>query len=452
MKKPWRWLWVLPVTLLLLVLAVLALNAFDERLDANAATMGEPRAASVLEAQNGYLAVIAMGAADGADGTAYAQAWLAEARTAAGENRPEKQPQATRAQRAALCDSTQTSCLTALQDNLDSVGARLDTYGEDLARYEKLIDYRAYEEILDYRFSLESQFPRYAAMGGAQRAWLARAALAAQAGKVDAALTAVERDMAFQRVMLRDSRTLIGRMVAAANYSRDLAFLADLLQTSLGDLKPHAPRLTAMLKPIDRASLNMDALIETEFGAMKQLLKDPAAAGKGQSGFLETLGVRLLRLLYRPNATVNAAFADYMQIRESLRKPPATLTRNLDTQNKAADDAESGLALLDYIVNPVGKTLVKIAMPSFSAYALRLHDLDAMNRLLGLGAEIIAADVGAEDIAEFVSKSDARFFDPYSGKPMRWDAASKQLSFKVSDTLAKQRLFNVENGRMFLQM
>ena len=91
-------------------------------------------------------------------------------------------------------------------------------------------------------------------------------------------------------------------------------------------------------------------------------------------------------------------------------------------------------------------------MPSFVSYAQRLHDLDAMNRLLGLGAEIIAADVDEEGIAAFVAQSDARFFDPYSGKPMAWDATARQLSFKVSHVIATRKLFNVDNGRLFLRM
>lgn len=91
-------------------------------------------------------------------------------------------------------------------------------------------------------------------------------------------------------------------------------------------------------------------------------------------------------------------------------------------------------------------------MPSFSSVALRLHDLDAFNRLLGLGAEIIAADVSTEGIADFVAKSDARFFDPYTGTPMAWDAESRRLSFKASAALAKGKLANMENGRVFLRM
>ena len=446
MKKILRWL-LLPLVLMLLLLAVvIGINAFDESLNGKAATLGEPRAAGVAEAQNGYMAVIAMGAGDGSDSMGYAKAWLAEARMAAKEKRSENKIEVKRAERPVLCDALQTSCLAAVQNKADSISVQLDAYKEDLTRYETLIAYQAYEEILDYRVGLASQFPRYAPMIAAQRAWIVRAALAAEAGNLELALAAVERDIAFQRVMLAGSRTLIGRMVAAANYTRDIAFVADLLQTSLADLKPHALRLRAMLKPIDSAALNTDVLIETEFGAIKQALAMPAVASSfGQGSLYASLGVRFF---YQPNATVNEAYDFYMRTQSQLRKPPLELLRE-----SAAEAAAPGeMKFRDYFVNPVGRILTRIAIPSFSSYALRLHDLDAYNRLLGLAAEIIAADVAREGIADFVADADARFFDPYSGKPMAWDAATSQLSFKASDALAKRKLFNLENGRVFLRM
>lgn len=448
MKRLLRWHWLLPIAVLALAVGVVLVNAIDVPLNAEAAAMGEPRAASVAEDSNGYLAAIGMGAADGEDSLVFARAWLAEARAAASENRPEKQLESRRAQRLALCDAAQTSCLTALQDKADTT-SQLDAYHEDLARYEKLLAYRAFEEITDYPFGMASQFPRYAPMGAAQRAWLARAALAVHAEKVDEALVAVERDIAFQRRMLAGSRTLVGRMVAAANYTRALSFVADLLQSSLADLKPHAPRLQAMLQPLPPAALNLDALMAGEFGMMKRFLHNPAG-DSAQNSWPEKL--RML-FFYKRNATINDAYAFYSGKQQWLRKPPAQLAREVRDEASAVE-----MKPWDYLYNPMGKILTRVAMPSFSSYALRLHDLDAMNRLLGLAAEIIAADVPAEDVAAFVTKSEARFFDPYTGKPMTWDAADKRLSSSLSEAYATggttdtRKRFNIEGGRVYIRL
>ena len=233
MKQLQKGLKALAIVLLVAIVAVVAINAFDDKLDPGAAAAGEPRAPRVPDVQNGYFALLALGADDGTGGAAYAKAWLDEARAAAREKRIEKRAPVKRAKRPELCDPLRVSCLAALRDMRDmkdkvaETEALLDAWKEDLARYEKLIVSTAYEEVLDYPPRLESGLPSYVNLGTAQRAYLARAALAVHAGRLEEAVAQLEKDVAFQRVMLEGSRTLIGRMIAAANYSRDLAFNVD---------------------------------------------------------------------------------------------------------------------------------------------------------------------------------------------------------------------------------
>ena len=230
MKQLQKGLKALAIVLLVAIVAVVAINAFDDKLDPGAAAAGESRAPRVPDVQNGYFALLALGADDGTGGAAYAKAWLDEARAAAREKRIEKRAPVKRAKRPELCDPVRVSCLAALRDMRDIVTeneALLDAWKGDLVRYEKLIVSTAYEEVLDYPPRLESGLPSYVNLGTAQRAYLARAALAVQAGRMEEAVAQLEKDVAFQRVMLEGSRTLIGRMIAAANYSRDLAFNVD---------------------------------------------------------------------------------------------------------------------------------------------------------------------------------------------------------------------------------
>src|SRR5687768_12302408 len=88
------------VVLIVLPLAVvIGVNAFDETLTPQAARYGEPRSPAVPGDGNGYYALLAFGAPDGADGIVYARAWLEEARAAALANRAEKRPTEKRAKR-----------------------------------------------------------------------------------------------------------------------------------------------------------------------------------------------------------------------------------------------------------------------------------------------------------------------------------------------------------------
>ena len=105
----------------------------------------------------------------------------------------------------------------------------------------------------------------------------------------------------------------------------------------------------------------------------------------------------------------------------------------------------------EYVDNGMGNILVRVAAPDFSEYALRLHDLDGYHRLNGLWVEMLAAGVDAEAAGAFIAKSDARFHDPYTQKPMAWDAASKQISFRPQSASSSQQRYHAVQGRVFVQ-
>lgn len=188
------------------LVVVIGVNAFDENPTPQAASYGEARAPAVPGAENGYYALLGLGASDGADGILHARAWLDETRAAARANRAEKRPAEKRAKRPIVCDAAQTSCLVAVKAKPDEAKTQLEAYREDLARYQTLIDYKRYEEVLDFPLRASTSFPQYGPVTGAHRAYVLAAALAVERGDVEAAVSAMERDIAFQRVMSRSRR------------------------------------------------------------------------------------------------------------------------------------------------------------------------------------------------------------------------------------------------------
>ena len=440
-----RWVKWFGLLLLLAVSAVILINQFDEPPDPAAVAASTPRSPRVADGQNGYLRLLALGADDGADGMAYAKVWLDEARAAAREHRVARKATAKRAERPELCDPARVSCLSVVRDKPEEHAQSLQAWREDIARYESLLASTAYEEVLDYPQRLESRLPDYAKAGTAQRAWLLRAALAVHEARVEEALGAVERDIAFQRVMLAGTRTLIGRMVAAANYNRSLAFLTDLLQTSVLDMKPLAPRVAAMLESLPPAALSFDELMATEFAALRHALSQGVAAHEQSAqGVLQGFG---RRSFYKEQKTANRVYRQYVETAKHLNRP-ASQVRAVASQPLARAE----MTVWDYIDNPVGNILMRVATPSFGGYALRLHDLEARIRLLALASQIVANDVTGDPVADFVAKSDARYHDPYTGKPMAWDAAKQRLSFNQGRMDNTREAFNVEQGVVFVML
>jgi hypothetical protein len=431
--------WGLTLLIGLPLLAIVAINAFDEKLDPRAAAWGEPRKTAVPEAENAYYALVAMGAPDGGDGPAYARAWLAEARTAAKEKRNETQPVVKRASRPDVCKPALASCLNAAREKGAELATALDAYKEDLARYRTLIAAGRFEEVLDYPMRINATLPAYNETARAQRAWLTQAALAAEAGNLEDAIATVERDMAFYRVMLGGARTLIGKMSAARGYWTDLAFMADLMQQKSAALEPMMPRVRAMLNTIDPAALRMDSAMEGEFGVMKHLFRSPEGAPDftREVGLLGSVGIKVL---YKPNATINRAYRSFVAMTDALNQPPAGIA---PAWRKAVEPMTE-LRAWDYIDNPIAKILLSIALPDLHQYALRLHDLDAFNRLVTLRADALAAHVSTGQAAEFAAQSDVKLHDPYTGKPMVWNAAKTRFQFKPLGATAAQFGFNVD--------
>jgi hypothetical protein len=430
--------------------ALIAINAFDESLTPEAARYGEPRPPAVPEPENGYYALLAIAAGDGEDGAAYAKAWVAEARSAAQENRMELRLEVKRAQRPVVCDAAQTSCVAAAAAKPAETASQLEAYREDLERYEKLIALRRYEEVLDYPLRVVTQFPPYRPVMGAHQAYVLRAALAAASGDLEGAVAAIERDIAFQRVMLSGARTVLGKAVASANYWRDLAFVADLLESRAAALAPLHARLQEGLKPIDRAALQVSSAIEIEFAFAKRFLKNPVTAEPGHR-VAASAEQFIYQLFYKPNATINREVGRFLAMAAATSMPvnqgSAELTRILQREAK--------MGLWEYFDNPAGNLLRRIAMPEDGADAygrLRLHDLDGYNRLLGLRVEMMASGATADAAGAFVAKSDARFHDPYTGKAMTWDASARRLGFQArSKSIVNRKLFNGEKGWIYLQ-
>jgi hypothetical protein len=443
--------WAVLVLVVLPIAAVLAINAFDEPLTPQAQVYGEPRSPAVPGDENGYYALVGLGAPDGADPIMYARAWMDEARAAARANRREKRQPEKRAKRPMMCDAAQSSCLAAAKDKPDEVKAQLEAHREDLVRYEALIAFKRYEEVLDYPLRMSTAFPQYGSVTGAHRAYVLRAATEAQRGNIDAALAAIERDIAFQRTMMTGSRTLLGKVVASVDYWRDLAFLSDLMQNRKAEVRPHLPRIREMLKSTEFPAAGMGVIVESEFGFRKALLNDPLAPAEvaGNPDIVEKLAVRFL---YKPNATLNQEVKHLAAVAAAMDLPVNEGSAALG--KIMVGDVQ--MSPWQYVDNPTGNLLRRVAITDSGKEAyqrLRLHDVRAYARLVALQAELASANVETERIGAFVAASDARFHDPYTEKPMAWDAASRRLSVEVQSKVTQQRkLLNLDKGRVYVQL
>ena len=440
MKSAVKWI---GIAIGVVVLGLVALNSFDQDLDPRAAAYGKPRPAGVPDPENGYFAMLAMDASDGADGMAYANAWLAEARASARDGRRPQPPPRKQVKRPELCDPQESSCLAIIRGKGSQFTQELEPFSEDLARYEALLGFKRFEEVLDYQFGVESEIPRYASLIRAQRAYLLRAASEIDAGRAEEGVVALERELAWQRLFLAESRLLVGKMVAAAAYWRDLNVVANLLETKAEGLAPFLPRLQAMLAPLDTRTLSLAHAVETVFGvaaaSYSKVSKDRGDDWQTADWYLSG------PWLYKPNATTNYVYRYYTALGSTFGAPAHRAAAEWDAFSRTWHDLPWWL----YLYNPVGTILVSISMPAWNDYPLRLHDLDALNRLVGLRVELLAMGVNPEQVPESIAAAGPRFYDPYTQKPMRWDPQKKRLYFEAGSKRTRELKSGVENGRVY---
>jgi len=434
------------VSIATVFLAFIAINLFDEGLDPQAAMFGKPRPPKVPDSENGYIALLAMDASDGAVGIAYANTWLDEARAAARDGRRPSRTVSEQAKRPDLCDSREDSCLAVVREKGGQIAQQLGLFTEDLARYEALIAFKRFEEVLDYPFGLESDYPAYASLTQAQRAYLLRVALDFEAGRVEDGIAALERELAWQRLFLTESRMLVSKMVAIASYWRALMFVRNLLETRSAELAPFLPRLKVMLGPLDSAVLSLPRVVEVEFGLVVAAYSK-ISPDRSDIGQLVNWHFGGGALLYQPNATVNHAYRYYSTLGNLVFGAPAHL---VVSEWKAFSGAWHDLPWWRCVYNPIGKILLSVSMPDWNDYALRMHDLDALNRLVALRVELLASGVSPEQMAEIIAASDRRFHDPYTLRPMRRDTAKKRLYFEAGSKRIKELKNGVEDGRVFM--
>jgi hypothetical protein len=131
---------------------------------------------------------------------------------------------------------------------------------------------------------------------------------------------------------------------------------------------------------------------------------------------------------YKPQATLNRAYAMH---RENVRRYAREANAVLDAYISAASRPAAFYPWhpANFFYNPVGNILVGLGAFDYSEYAFRLHDLAGHARLLELQRRIIEAQVAPQRIPAMLANVGIHLMDPYTGRPMHWDAASASLSF-----------------------
>lgn len=282
-------------------------------------------------------------------------------------------------------------------------------------------------------FYLLAEFPSYTLLVRAHELLLAQAALEWMHGQPQQAV-----DIAGQAVQLRSrlsghSNSLIASMIALAMQHRELRWLSDA---------------SAHIEPQTRqdASIKIKELLSTSPSPLNQALegeKQFVASGMfslNNPGLLNTpwdeplarwrlVLNRASNLAFLPKQTLNLSISNLNQV-QAISDLPADKVEAAFSAAMRQWDEDAACSPWKHLRNAAGVCLAAVGMPNYQRYVQRIADIDGYRRLVLLQHHATLEKVAPADMPAWLAQSPNELHNPYTLKPMQWDATTQSLVFE----------------------
>ena len=335
-----------------------------------------------------------------------------------------------------LCDTEKDKCLQVYQAKQAELKAELAERKIYLARYRKIREYEDFGAAMSL-LNHQTPIPSWASI--LRTSHLVDGDIAVRMADKDTQKAALE-DLAAEvnswRRLLQSNDWLITQMISVAALHRKYRLASEIMNMYPEVVTTYPAILEKITAPLLPEVTNVVSSMraEAQFGA--GTFRDMKQSGKFLSdSFFEGMpGPPLLAAFYlgglRTNASTNLAYASFKEVLELFAKSPKAILEGeqamLDRQAKLLDFSVGAV-----FYNPVGRILQAYGRPSMTPYAFRIADLIGLSRLVGTQRRVIAEKVPLENVGKALANIGPGLMDPYTEKPMRWDAATKRISFEL---------------------
>ena len=336
-----------------------------------------------------------------------------------------------------LCNADQENCLQVYQSNAVAIENEIASRTIYLERWRKI---RTLEEFAspNSKITTATSIPDWHTAMRVSEWVSAQVALDMRLkDKQRAALTELATDMATWRRALATHDWVVGQMVAIVSLHRKYR-LASEIMNAYPDVVSRFPELMqAIAAPIALADATLLTSARTEARIRMQHLWDLGGEGRTSTQWLyaesptDFLKPFALRVAYQPQATLNEAFTVFRMSMAHLDQSPKDYLASDAAFRQKLEDLRR-FRPLDIFYNPAGRLDVGEGLDfDLSRWHLRLVDMVGLTRLVALQRHLIADKVQANQVVQALSAYKAELLDPYTEKPMQWNAASSQLSFEL---------------------
>lgn len=424
------------------VLAWLGYNYFDRPLLPGAQALLDAPAETVPDAENLYLAMLALPIA-GEEAAHERGAAALAAYEAARKKGPAPKTHAEALGRpmaafdegeVRLCSAGNQegayACLRGSLEQRAAVEALLAKYWPLVQRYEALSAYPRYADPVtpstDAPLAIATAFLL-------SRLELSALALAASDGAANEAAGSLARSAAiWRRVLLAPDVALIDKLMASRALSAHTLLASEFLRLLPLDA-PGLAAIEALLAPLSEPERSLAGPLAKEFrmqAASWTALLNPEGEAVRRD-FPETPSW-WFRTLAKTNASINLSYADLERVLAVERRGCVAIRSEVEAANKRPVATASDLPWYAYLYNPMGRILhMTMADADLNLQFLgRQCNLLALQGMVGLQLELRRAGLGPEATAAAVQSSG--FKDPNTGKAYVYDAAARTLSFTYS--------------------
>jgi hypothetical protein len=462
----WKGLFIIAVLVGALRIAMLAVNLRDEPISAQVLAMRALPANSIPDRDNIFLALV--GADAPADASpaevglariaAYNAALQAKDAGRAGkaakeaDAAPKVAPLRLRGTLAA-CKTIDAACWREVPDHRAEIAALMRENAVLVGRYRALQGLAGYHDTALYDV-MRGGYPPTLAFGKDQRRlYIADLALRLRSGESQVrrqAFSDLGADIETWRRVLVGQGTLISSLVALACIHGDELLVAlAIADPATGVADEPDGIVPPTFAPGD---FQLGTAFAAEFRAMspmwQQLRDDGGIApatwvhADGPAARFQSAWLQPGNLLLRPGATANLQAQFFTRLIAAAGLPPDQFLP-AEAQLQRWSREHTALASIRALYNPLGRTMLDIATPSYGQYVRRSWDVAAFQRLVRLCFEIRRQRIGPDDIPRFMQAHPEWSTHPMDHRPFTWNRTSRTLAVQVLGKHPQSRSFEV---------
>lgn len=426
----------------LLISLFLVINWKDEALSEQAQAMSQEKPVQVADAQNGFYILKTMDAPADTDVFKAGLEKVSVERALYLKNRGTYQAPV---QNAAIpkvvkfswdqknCQRT-TNCVQDTLAHRSEVSEQMKSNQLLLQRYEMMQKTGDFEERLLPTFTAE--LPLYGLLLKAMEMQTAQAVFYIADGKLDAGLQALENNNRYARSVLKNSYSLVSKMVALTGLRKQVRAVSELATLYPVLNSQYAARMMQLVSPMSDAERSLSAAFSYE-ALLGMRFNEDLRNSKESAEVVDAEDVPwpvypLLKYSYQSNAT-NNLLAQYWGILINTAKQQSPDIPAMEKQLAELEGQRLGTGIFSfhhYAYNPAGKILVQIGIPSYySQYLERSVDAEGYMRLVALQLDILEKKIPLADIPGYVANAGKAYRNPYDDTAMIWDASKRQLQF-----------------------